>query len=69
MISVGIGRNPAGMPVMLEKACPTSEQLFYEDGPSMAEEARQDGVLVMLDCIDGAEHEPRRRYSHSSGDL
>ena len=69
MIAVGFSRRPDGTPVMLEKAQPSTERLFYEDGPSMAEEARMEGRLVMFDCVGGAEHEPQRRYSHSSADL
>lgn len=69
MISVGFSRNKRGQPVMLEKAYPTSEQVFYKDGPSLAEEARQSGRRVFFDGMPGAEHEPQRRYSHSSADL
>lgn len=69
MISVGFARNDRGQPVMLEKAYPSGERLFYEDGPSMAEEARQGGHIVFFDGAPGVEHEPQRRYSHSSADL
>lgn len=65
MISVGFSRSDDGRPVMREKACPTSEQLHYEDGPSANEEARRLGWFV-----DGCDlDEPQRRYSHSSADL
>ena len=69
MISVGFARNDHGQPVMLEKAYPTSERLFYEDGPSMAEEARRAGHIVFFDGAPGVEDESQRRYSHSSADL
>lgn len=65
MIAVGFSRNADGVPVMLEKAQPTSEQIFGEDGPSANEEARRLGYFV-----DGCDlDEPQRRYSHSSADL
>lgn len=48
MISVGLSRNDAGQPVMREKAYPTSEQRFYEDGPSMAEEICAAGAVVFF---------------------
>lgn len=54
---------------MLEKAYPDSERLFYEDGPSLAEDCRQAGLIIFFDGIPGSQHEPQRRYSHSSGDL
>jgi hypothetical protein len=69
MISVGFSRNDRGQPVMLEKAYPDSERLFYEDGPSLAEDCRQAGLIIFFDGIPGSQHEPQRRYSHSSGDL
>lgn len=69
MISVGFARNDLGQPVMLEKAYPSSEQLFYEDGPSLAEELHQAGMAVFFDGIYGSEYDPQRRYSHSSADL
>lgn len=69
MISVGFARNDHGQPVMLEKAYPNSERLFYEDGHSMGEEARRQGAVMFFDGMPGAEHEPQRRYSHSSADL
>lgn len=69
MISVGFSRNDAGQPAMLEKAYPTSEQIFWEMGPSMAEEARASGRIIFFDGTPGLEDEPQRRYSHSSGDL
>lgn len=69
MISVGFSRNDRGQPVMLEKAYPSSEQRFYEDGPSMAEELRQAGVVAFFDGMPGEEDAPQRRYSHSSADL
>ena len=69
MITVGFARNDRGQPVMLEKAYPTSERLLYEDGPSMAEEARQAGTIIFFDGEPGIEDEPQRRYSHSSADL
>ena len=69
MISVGTSRNAAGTPIMLEKAYPTSEQIFHEDGPSEFEEAKAQGQNVFFDYADGSEHKPQRRYSHSSGDL
>lgn len=69
MITVGFSRNDSGQPVMLEKAAPTSERRFYEDGPSMAEEDAAMGRIVFYDGMPGIEHEPQRRYSHSSGDL
>jgi len=69
VISVGFSRNNAGKPVMLEKAYPTSEQVYYEDGPSMAEEAKEAGQVVFFDGMPGDEDMPQRRYSHSSGDL
>lgn len=69
MISVGFSRNDSGSPVMREKAYPTSEQIFTEMGPSLAEEARLAGRIVFFDCAGDGENKPRRRYSHSSGDL
>ena len=69
MISAGFSRAADGTPVMLEKAYPTSEQIFAEDGPSAAEEARQAGIVAFFDGEPGAEHRPQRRYSHSSADL
>lgn len=69
MISVGTSRSADGTPVMLEKAYPTSEQVFGEWGPSEAEEARLAGRIVFFDGTPGIEHQPQRRYSHSSGDL
>ena len=69
MISVGLSRNDAGQPVMREKAYPTSEQRFYEDGPSMAEEICAAGAVVFFDGLPGEEQLPQRRYSHSSADL
>lgn len=65
MITVGMSRNESGAPVMLEKAYPTSEQIFGEWGPGWAEEARQAGQIVFVDGDDRGD----RRYSHSSGDL
>lgn len=69
MISVGFSRNEAGIPVMREKAYPTSEQVFGQWGPSEAEEDRRSGRVVFRDGMPGAEDQPRRVYSHSSGDL
>lgn len=69
MISVGFSRNDAGQPVMREKAYPTSEQRFYEDGPSLAEQMKEAGYNAFFDGMPGAEHLPERRYSHSNADL
>lgn len=69
MISVGFSRTDCGTPVMREKAYPSSEQIFFEDGPSKAQEALDEGRAVFFDGMPGEEHLPQRRYSHSSSDL
>ena len=69
MISVGTSRNASGVPVMLEKAYPTSEQIFHAPGRSLAQKMADAGYTCFFDGTPGSEHEPQMEYSHSSADL
>lgn len=67
MITVGMTRNGNGIPVMVEKAYPTSERIFGQWAPSETQRMRAAGMIVFSDGVD--DDAPQRIYSHSSADL